>query len=227
MAMRVVVSGSLALLFAASGLTSGHATCGVPASPTAPPKLDFKKISASVFKVVAGDSVGTGFLFGNGTTVATCLHVVKGGGKIRVLGSGKAEWQVVGLRIRPESDVALLTLDKPSSRAALQPAASSPQIGDRLYVIGNRLGFLTNSLSDGIVSALRSQKDVGLVQFTAPISPGSSGSPVINVQGEVIGRLSVPRRTGPEFVLQPERRCPERGDAPLIALFPLPLDEGP
>jgi hypothetical protein len=66
-------------------------------------------------------------------------------------------------------------------------ANSSPREGDKIIVVGNPLG-LEGSISDGIVSAFRTTRDLGkLIQITAPISPGSIGSPVINTNGEVIG----------------------------------------
>ena len=79
----------------------------------------------------------------------------------------------------------------PLSRSLdLLPSQKNPIIGSPVYVIGNPKG-LQNSISQGIVSAIR---DVGVMnmrfQITAPVSPGSSGSPVFNKYGEVIGVVS-------------------------------------
>ncbi|MGH9904261.1 MAG: tetratricopeptide repeat protein, partial [Pyrinomonadaceae bacterium] len=64
---------------------------------------------------------------------------------------------------------------------------TSPQEGESVVVIGNPLG-LEGSVSNGIVSAVRDIPTFGrIIQITAPISPGSSGSPVVNMQGQVIG----------------------------------------
>jgi S1-C subfamily serine protease len=64
--------------------------------------------------------------------------------------------------------------------------ATSSEVGERVIVIGNPLG-LEQTVSDGIVSAVRKIPNFGrIIQITAPISPGSSGSPVVNMQGEVI-----------------------------------------
>ncbi len=61
------------------------------------------------------------------------------------------------------------------------------RVGERVLVIGNPLG-LSGSVSDGIVSAFRPSAKYGkLIQITGPISEGSSGSPVVNLKGEVIG----------------------------------------
>ena len=58
--------------------------------------------------------------------------------------------------------------------------------GQRVVAIGSPLG-LFNSVSDGIISGFRKIKDVDMIQFTAPISSGSSGGAVLNMYGEIIG----------------------------------------
>src|SRR5207248_4620099 len=64
---------------------------------------------------------------------------------------------------------------------------TSPQEGESIVVIGNPFG-LEGSVTNGIVSAVRDIPGFGrIIQITAPISPGSSGSPVVNMQGQVIG----------------------------------------
>ena len=87
-----------------------------------------------------------------------------------------------------DQDLAVLRVD--ASAIEIHPlsiARSTPQQGERVFVIGNPRG-LEGTVSDGIVSALRRFKESGyMIQITAPISPGSSGSPVVNLRGEVIG----------------------------------------
>jgi len=81
-----------------------------------------------------------------------------------------------------------LKIDAPPQQ--VQPLAlnrTSPQEGESVFVIGNPLG-LEGSVTNGIVSAVRDIPTFGrIIQITAPISPGSSGSPVVNMQGQVIG----------------------------------------
>ena len=61
------------------------------------------------------------------------------------------------------------------------------EIGDGVYVAGNPKGYLDGTFSDGILSGIRGSSADKLLQMTAPISPGSSGGPVLNNKGEVIG----------------------------------------
>ena len=65
-----------------------------------------------------------------------------------------------------------------------------PRIGERILVIGNPQG-LEQTVSDGIISAIREIEKVTYIQITAPISHGSSGSPVVNLRGDVIGVVSL------------------------------------
>ena len=152
----------------------------------------FDASKESVFKIKTNKATGTGFLFKNSNTVATCYHVIEGATAISVEGSNDAKWDVVSIQYNEKADVAVLTIDRPSSRKPLQPVKSLPQIGEKAFVIGNPLGFLTNSLTEGIVSAIRrdSEADATVIQVSAAISPGNSGSPILNAAGQVMGFAS-------------------------------------
>ncbi len=72
-----------------------------------------------------------------------------------------------------------------------------PQVGEPIVVIGSPLGLLYHTVSNGIVSGVRKVKKYGyLIQFTAPISQGSSGSPLLNYGGKVIGIVTLSIKTG-------------------------------
>ncbi|HEY0729520.1 MAG TPA: tetratricopeptide repeat protein, partial [Pyrinomonadaceae bacterium] len=92
------------------------------------------------------------------------------------------------LAVDAEGDIALLKVDTPTP--AIRPLSldkTSPQEGESVVVIGNPLG-LEGSVTNGIVSAVRDIPTFGrIIQITAAISSGSSGSPVVNMQGQVIG----------------------------------------
>jgi len=73
---------------------------------------------------------------------------------------------------------------------------AAPEVGDKVVIIGSPKK-LENTVSDGIVSAVRDVPGFGsIIQTTAPISPGSSGSPVVNMKGELMGVASAQMREG-------------------------------
>ncbi len=92
------------------------------------------------------------------------------------------------LAVDAEGDIALLKIDMPNPPVRPLPLdKTSPQEGESVVVIGNPLG-LEGSVTNGIVSAVRDIPTFGrIIQITAAISSGSSGSPVVNMQGQVIG----------------------------------------
>lgn len=82
--------------------------------------------------------------------------------------------------------MALLSVPTVSGKVLPLFDGEYPEIGEKIYAIGNPKG-LSGTISEGIVSGLRSDGESKLIQITAPISPGSSGGPVINNEGEVVG----------------------------------------
>src|SRR6266446_5787344 len=133
-------------------------------------------------------SRGSGF-FIDVDRIVTNRHVIEGAYRAEVhLNSGYA-YQVRSVAaVDAEGDLALLKIDAPSNLVRpLSLDRTSPQEGESVVVIGNPFG-LEGSVTNGIVSAVRDIPGFGrIIQITAPISPGSSGSPVVNMQGQVIG----------------------------------------
>jgi S1-C subfamily serine protease len=78
----------------------------------------------------------------------------------------------------------------PEGVSYLNITGDIPEVGERVAVVGSPLG-LEQTLSDGVVSALRRTAGGSYLQISAPVSTGSSGSPVINMQGEVVGVASL------------------------------------
>ena len=72
------------------------------------------------------------------------------------------------------------------------------EIGEPVYAAGNPSG-LEGTFSDGIISSIRGDGAYKIPQITAPISPGSSGGPVLNEKGEVIGVSVLTIRNGQNF----------------------------
>ncbi|HXG84518.1 MAG TPA: tetratricopeptide repeat protein [Pyrinomonadaceae bacterium] len=133
-------------------------------------------------------SRGSGF-FISGNRIVTNRHVIERANRVDIhLMDGKKFSARGVLAIDGEGDLALLQVDLPEGFAApLQIVQATPQEGESIVVVGNPYG-LEGSVSNGIVSAVREIAGYGkIIQITAPISPGSSGSPVVNMRGQVIG----------------------------------------
>ena len=159
-----------------------------------------KRVKPAVVAITTYDANGEAVMTGSGFflrpgQVVTNLHVVRGSvrAEIKTLdGKGKM-YPVNGtLAVDEEGDLALLSVDMPLERARISELASElPDEGEPIFVIGNPLK-LEGSVSDGIVSAVREvPNSYRIIQITAPISHGNSGSPVFNLRGQVLGVVTV------------------------------------
>jgi hypothetical protein len=159
-----------------------------------------KRVKPAVVAIATYDADGEAIMTGSGFflrpgEVVTNLHVIRGAKRCEVKtldGKGKV-FNVTGtLAVDEEGDLALLGVDMPHERPrASEIATVLPDEGESIFVIGNPLK-LEGSVTDGIVSAVREVPNVGkIIQITAPISHGNSGSPVFNLKGQVIGVVTV------------------------------------
>ena len=155
----------------------------------------FKRVKPSVVTVISynafdlEDGTGSGF-FIDRNRIITNFHVVEGAASVKIRLNDSTEFQVNRMIAKDSvKDIAILEVDIPASRkiTPLTFRATVPEQGERVYVVGNPLGF-EQSVSDGIVSSVRVMKDEGkVIQFTAAVSPGSSGSPLLDANGAVLG----------------------------------------
>jgi hypothetical protein len=107
-------------------------------------------------------------------------------GFARIIGQ-KAKYEIEGITaIDAERDLVVLKLSGARAPKLVLGDSEGVEIGDTVYAVGNPQG-LEGTFSQGIVSGVREVGANKLLQVTAPISPGSSGGPVLNVRGEVIG----------------------------------------
>ena len=159
-----------------------------------------KRVKPTVVAIATYDANGEPLMTGSGFflrpgQVVTNLHVVRGAVKAEIKtldGKGKV-FPVNGtLALDEEGDLALLNIDMPLERSRTSELARDlPDEGEPIFVIGNPLK-LEGSVSDGIVSAVREvPNSYRIIQITAPISHGNSGSPVFNLKGEVIGVVTI------------------------------------
>jgi len=171
-------------------------------------------------------SRGSGF-FVESDRIVTNRHVIEGAYRAEVHSSTGAVYQVKGvLAVDAEGDIALLKIDETQIRP-LPLDKTSPQEGESVVVIGNPLG-LEGSVTNGIVSAVRDIPTFGrIIQITAPISSGSSGSPVVNMQGQVIG-IATLQITGGQSVnfAIPSERISQLQTATLMSLGDLVAASG-
>jgi tetratricopeptide (TPR) repeat protein len=159
-----------------------------------------RRVKPSIVAIVTYDANGAALTTGSGFflrpgQVVTNLHVIRGARRCEVKtldGKGRI-YPVAGLLdVDEEGDLALLSVEMPPSRTrASQLATLLPEEGEKIFVIGNPLK-LEGSVSDGIVSAVRELPNIGkIIQITAPISHGNSGSPVFNLKGQVVGVVTI------------------------------------
>lgn len=180
------------LVLALLSATAVHAQESLPAL--------VKRVKPAVVAIATYDASGEALMTGSGFflrpgQVVTNLHVIRGAvrAEIKTLdGKGKVFPVNGALAIDEEGDLALLSVDTPTERPRSTVLASElPDEGESIFVIGNPLK-LEGSVSDGIVSAVREvPNSYRIIQITAPISHGNSGSPVFNLKGQVLGVVTI------------------------------------
>ena len=162
-----------------------------------------RKVKAPLSGAEAGDvahliekpffepGLGSGVIISKEGHVITNYHVLAGVDEITIRTSDGSEWLGTQLGFDADMDIALLKIEDPDGRE-FQPlpfAEKGPEIGHMVMAVGSPMG-LTNSVTTGIVSGRYNQQDetaVSLFQTTAIINPGSSGGPLINSRGELVG----------------------------------------
>ena len=139
------------------------------------------------------DSAGETLGFGSGffvrqDLVATNYHVIEGAARGTAKLVGKStKYTIEGVTAtNTYNDLVLLKVSASGIKPLPLGNSDRVKIGERVYVVGNPKG-LEGTFSDGIISSKRGGYSNQRLQMTAPISPGSSGGPVLNTRGEVIG----------------------------------------
>ncbi len=213
-------------------ITIGFICESVVAQETLPELV--RRIKPSAVAIATFDSKGEPLSRGSGffidtDRVVTNRHVIENASRAEAHSSNGAVYPVKGvLAVDAEGDVALLKVDPPANSVRpLSLERTSPQEGESIVVIGNPFG-LEGSVTDGIVSAVRDIPTFGrIIQITAPISPGSSGSPVVNMRGQVIGIATVQITGGQSInVGIPSERISQLQTATLMSFSDLAVTSG-
>ena len=164
-----------------------------PAQTTLPAEdIAEKALAATVYlemKDTNGKTLGIGSgFFVQPNIIATNYHVIEGAAKGTAKLVGKSTtYNIEGVTATDKAnDLALLKVTAFGIKPLSLGDSDTVRIGETVYVAGNPKG-LEGTFSDGIISSLRDELTRKRLQMTAPISPGSSGGPVLNKKGEVIG----------------------------------------
>lgn len=191
--MRAAWSFVLLALAACAGSSRAPSTSAAhPAAAPAPPRpltpADIAQHALpAIVTIRTENSLGTGFVLRSDGWIATNLHVIVGGPHLKVTLRGERELDVVEvLAASAEHDLALVRVNARDLPVLALGDSDAMRAGDTVVAIGNPMG-LEDTVSNGLVSARRKLDDTEVLQISAPIAPGSSGGPIFNDRGEVIG----------------------------------------
>lgn len=150
----------------------------------------YEKINPAIVSIDSqikyGLSCGTGCVVSNDGVILTSSHVIDGGKDITVtIYNGKTYKAEVLKKVGKNNDLALLKIDIDSPMQTVKLGDSEHiKVGQKVLAIGNPFGF-NGTLTQGIISRIDYTKNK--IQTDAAINPGSSGGPLLNTAGEVIG----------------------------------------
>lgn len=148
----------------------------------------YGNVKDAITTIEAYRGQSTGFVIGDGTILLTVAHSFSGE-PLSSVSTTLSGVKLVSVYAHDASrDVIALRLNRAAPKR-LTLASKTPGPGTKIYVIGTPLGYLHHTISEGIVSGVRKTAAGDLLQITAPVSPGSSGSPVLNSSGQVVGMV--------------------------------------
>ena len=159
----------------------------------------FTELSPSTARITAHDVSGRAVGLGSGVVVApgaviTNCHVATAGGSL-VVKVGPEQFSASVEIADEEYDLCRLSVPGLAAPAVPIGSADALRTGQKVYAIGSPQG-LELTISDGIVSGMRELPQGRVIQTTAPISPGSSGGPLFDAYGRLVGIMTFQHRTG-------------------------------
>ena len=199
LAVVVVLLGVIAVLAIRLSGASPAASARAPApspSPASTATLTvpdiYQRVAPSVVIVRTSRDLGTGVIVADNGTILTANHVIAGGGAVTVTFADGTTAHATVTGTNPKMDIATLTPAKLPQVVVPATLGGGADVGASVVAIGNPLG-LTDSVSAGVISGLDRTADTndgkfsGLIQFDASVNPGSSGGPLLDARGLVIG----------------------------------------
>ena len=139
---------------------------------------------------------GSGVIISDDGYILTCAHVVDGASNVTVT-VGDTDYTATVVGSDTASDVAVLKIDAEGLTPAVVGDSDALAVGEHVVAVGNPLGNLSGTVTDGIISALNrdvsiqsndgSVLNLTLIQTNASISPGNSGGGLFNMAGELVG----------------------------------------
>lgn len=138
------------------------------------------------------ESAGSGVIISEDGYILTNNHVVEGGTEITVITNEGNEYQATVVGTDEKSDIAVIKVDATGLTPAVIGNSDNVQAGDKAVVIGNPLGTLGGTVTDGIISAVNREitidnETMNLIQTNATINSGNSGGGLFDGQGNLIG----------------------------------------
>lgn len=148
-----------------------------------------------VFTVRSNDAedrfLGSAFVWADGTVAVTNAHVVGQAEEVRLIDRHGTDIAALVIARDPVRDVAVISL--PASTQGLPLAPDAPQLGDEVFALGAPLG-IEFTLTEGRISTLARQTDIAvpmlMLQHDAAVNPGSSGGPLVDAEGRLLGMNS-------------------------------------